>query len=231
MGLPSTPALDIVRMEKFSINTISSLGLSRTPETVLEFIGARPATVELPKMRELPIRADVDAKGGAMPEIPSLGQQLVAEGVTLPRPKPGDVVETKHRLGQPDVLKQITSTEVGHGLELLKPLPSLRLLQPMRTTQAPELELRTPGRLDLDVKTMEALELNVKQMMPPELAEPGVPALPPAGRAPARTSRTVRQELRLPSLSSELRKLRLARWEWELPEWGKGLRKLLEPSL
>jgi hypothetical protein len=37
----------------------------------------------------------------------------------------------------------------------------------------------------------------------------------------------VRQELRLPSLSSELRKLKLARWEWELPEWGKGLKKLL----
>jgi len=37
----------------------------------------------------------------------------------------------------------------------------------------------------------------------------------------------VRQELRLPSLATELRKLRLYRWEWELPEWGRGLRKLL----
>jgi hypothetical protein len=227
MGLPSTPALEIVRMERFSINTISSLGLSREAETVLEPIEARPATVELPKLRDLPIRADVDAKGSAMPEIPSLGQQLVSEGVTLPRLKPGELAVTSPKLGQLDVLKQLSATEVGHGVELLKPLPSLRLLQPMRATQASELELRTPGRLDLDVKTVEALELNVKQILPPELAEPGVPALPPAGRTLARAGRLRPQELRLPSLSSELRKLRLARWEWELPEWGKGLRKLL----
>jgi hypothetical protein len=225
-GSEGIPALDIVRMERLSINTISSLGLSRTPETVLEPIEARPATVELPKMRELPVRVDVDAKGGAMPEIPSLGQQLVAEGVTLPRLKPGDVVEARHRLGQPDVLKQLPATEV----ELLKPLVATTLGQVAHIPQASEPRLRTAEILDVDVKTLERIGFDVKQMLPPELAEPGIPALPPAGRAPARTSRTVRQELRLPSLATELRKLKLHRWEWELPEWGKGLRKLLEPS-
>ena len=93
--------------------------------------------------------------------------------------------------------------------------------------QVPELGLRTPGKLDLGIKVLEALELDVKQMLPPELAEPVIPALPPTTRAPARAGRTARQELRLPSLSSGLMMLRLYRWEWGLPEWGKGLRKLL----
>jgi hypothetical protein len=87
--------------------------------------------------------------------------------------------------------------------------------------------VKTPERLDLAAKQLEALDLDVKQMTPPELQEPGIPALPPAGRTPARAGRTARQELRTPGLTTDLRKLKLQRWEWELPEWGKGLRKLL----
>jgi hypothetical protein len=209
--LQSTPALDIVRMERFSIDTISSLGLSRGAETVSHgglTVGVRVG-----------------------PEIPSTAQQLVTESVTLPHLEPRSVVETRPRLEQPDIVKQLSTTEAKPALELLKQLGVRATWPKAAVTQALELGLKTPGRLDLDVKTMEALELNVKQMLPPELAEPGIPALPPTTRAPARAGRTARQELRTPSLSSELRKLKLARWEWELPEWGKGLRKLLEPSL
>jgi hypothetical protein len=212
--LPSTPALDIVRMERVSIDTISSLELSRPTETVLE-----------------PIEARLGAGLRVRPEVPRLEQQLAAEGVTLPRLKPEDVVETRPRLEQPDVLKQVTATEVRPRLELLKPpaVTAHKVLPKLAT--APQLAVKTPERLDLGVRTLEALELDVKQMMPPELAEPGVPALPPAGRTPARAGRTARQELRTPGLTTDLRKLKLQRWEWELPEWGKGLRKLLEPSL
>ena len=213
--LHSTPALDIVGMERFSIDTISSLGLSRPPETVLEPIEARPGA-------GLRVR----------PEVPKLEQQLVAEGVTLPRLKPEDVVGAGPRLEQPDVPKQVVAAEARPVLELLKPLGVRATLGPrVAVAQASEPRSRASEILDVDVKTLERMGFDVKQVIPPELAEPGVPALPPTTRAPARTSRTVRQELRIPSLSSELRKLRLARWEWELPEWGKGLRKLLEPSL
>jgi hypothetical protein len=208
-GLPSTPALDIVRMERVSIDTISSLELSRPPETVLEPVEARGVGVR------------------AEPEIPRLEQQLVAGGVALPRLKPEDVVGAGPRLGQPDVLKQVTATEVRPRLELLKPPATTTHRILPRLATAPQLAVKTPERLDLGVRTLEALDLDVKQMTPPELQEPGIPALPPTTRAPARAGRVARQELRLPSLSSELRKLRLARWEWELPEWGKGLRKLL----
>jgi hypothetical protein len=221
-GLPLAPALDMVRMERFSINTISSLGLSRTPETVLEFIEARPATVELPKMRELPVRVDVDVKGGAMPEISSPAQRP-ASSITLPHLEPGELAVTSPRLGQPDVLKQLPATEV----ELLKPLATTTLGQVARIPQASEPRLRTAEILDVNVKTLERMGFDVKQMTPPELQELTMPALPPTTRTPARTGRTARQELRLPSLTTELRKLKLHRWEWELPEWGKGLRKLL----
>jgi hypothetical protein len=213
--LHSTPALDIVGIERFSIDTISSLGLSRESETV-------------PRSR-----LTVGVRVG--PETPSpvrQVQQLVAEGVTLPRLKPEDVVGAGPRLEQPDVPKQVVAAEARPVLELLKPLGVRATLGPrIAVAQASEPRSRASEILDVDVKTLERMGFDIKQVIPPELAEPGVPALPPAGRAPARTSRIVKQELRIPSLSSELRKLRLARWEWELPEWGKGLRKLLEPSL
>jgi hypothetical protein len=201
----------IVRMERFSINTISSLGLSRIPETVSHgglTVGVRVG-----------------------PEIPSIAQQPVAGGVILPRLKPGDVVEARHRLERPDVLKQLSATEVGYGLELLKPLGVRATWPRVAVAQASEPRPKTAEAIDVDVKTLERIGFDVKQMLPPELAEPGVPALPPAGRTLARAGRLRPQELRIPSLANELRKLRLARWEWELPEWGKGLRKLLEPSL
>ena len=228
--LPSTPALDIVRMERFSIDTISSLGPSRTPETVLESIEARPATpAELPRMRELPIRVDVDARGSVVPEIPDLALQPVAEGVRLPRPWAPGVVETKPRLGQPDVLKQITAAEARPVQELLKPLLGVRATLGPRATvaQASEPRPRTAEAIDVDVKTLERIGFHVKQMTPPELQELTMPEPPPTTRTQARAGRTARQELRLPSLATELRKLKLHRWEWELPEWGRGLRKLL----
>jgi hypothetical protein len=160
-----------------------------------------------------------------MPEIPGLEQQLVAEGVKLPRLKPEDVVETRPRLGQPDVLKQLPATEAG--LELL-PLGVRATLGPRAAVaRASEPRPKTAETIGVDVKTLERIGFDVKQMTPPELQELTMPTLPPAGRAPARTSRTVRQELRIPGLTTELRKLRLQRWEWELPEWGRGLRKLL----
>jgi hypothetical protein len=206
-GLPSTPALDIVRMERFSIDTISSLGLSRIPETVP--------------------RGGLTVGVRVGPETPRLERQLITESVVLPRLKPEDVVETRPRLEQSDVLRQLPATEVRHGLELLKPqtVTAHKVLPKLAT--APQLAAKTPERLDLATRQLEALDLDVKQMMPLELAEPGVPALPPAGRTPARAGRTARQELRTPGLTTDLRKLKLHRWEWELPEWGKGLRKLL----
>lgn len=228
--LPSTPALDIVRMERFSIDTISSLGLSRTPETVLESIEARPATpAELPRMRELPIRVDVDARGSVVPEIPDLALQPVAEGVRLPHPWAPGVVETKPRLGQPDVLKQITAAEARPVQELLKPLLGVRATLGPRAAvaQASEPRPKTAEAIDVDVKTLERIGFHVKQMPPPKLQELTMPELPPTTRTQARAGRTVKQEPHLPSLGTELRKLRLQRWEWELPEWGRGLRKLL----
>ena len=209
-GLKPTPTPDVARMEGFSIDTISSLGLSRLPETVPEPVGVKPG---------VGVRA--------RPETPRLEQQLVTESVVLPRLEPRDVIETRSRLEQPDVPKQMTVAEVRRGLEPLKPLGVRSTLPKATVAQVQELGLRAPGRLDLGARTLEALELDVKQVLPPELAEPGIPPLPPAGRAPARTGRAVRQELRTPSLATELRKLRLYRWEWELPEWGRGLRKLL----
>jgi hypothetical protein len=206
-ALRPTPTLDMVRMEGVSINTIYSLGLSRGSETVP--------------------RSGLTVGVRAGPEVPRLEQQLMAEGVTLPSLKPEAIAEARHRLEQPDVLKQITSTEVRHGLELLKP-PAVTTYKVLpRLVSAPRFGVKTPEKLDLSARQLEALDLDVKQVTPPELQESGIPALPPAGRTPARTGRTVRQELRLPSLANELRKLRLTRWEWELPEWGRGLRKLL----
>jgi hypothetical protein len=204
-GLHSTPALDIVRMEKVSIDTISSLGLSRRGETVSH--GGLTVGVRVE------------------PETPRLERQLATEGVALPRLKPEDITEARHRLEQPNILKQLQTT--GAGVELLKPLATTthRILPGLAT--APQLAVKTPERLDLAAKQLEALDLDVKQMTPPELQEPGIPALPPAGRTPARAGRTARQELRTPGLTTDLRKLKLQRWEWELPEWGKGLRKLL----
>jgi hypothetical protein len=204
-GLPSTPALDIVRMERISIDTIPSLGLSRPPETVSHgglTVGVRVG-----------------------PEIPSVAQQPLAGGVILPRLEPGDVVGAGPRLEQPDVLKQVVAAGARPVLELLKPL---RATWPrVAVAQASEPRSRASEILDVDVKTLERMGFDVKQVMPPELAEPGVPTLPPTTRAPARAGRAVRQELRPPSLATELRKLRLQRWEWELPEWGRGLTKLL----
>jgi hypothetical protein len=211
-GLPSTPALSIVRMERFSIDTISSLELSRIPETVHELIEARPS---------VGVRV--------RPEVPRLEQQLVAGSVALPRLKPEDITEARHRLEQPDIVKQLQTA--GAGVELLKPLTATTHKVLPRLATAPQLAVKTPEKLSLGAKQLEALDLDVKQMTPPELAEPGIPALPPTRRAPARTNRIEREELRLPSLSNELRKMKLARWEWRLPEWGRGLRKLLEPNL
>jgi hypothetical protein len=210
-GLPSTPALDIVRMERVSIDTISSLGLSRTPETVP--------------------RGGLTVGVRVGPEAPRLEQQLATEGVTLPRLKPEDVVETRPRLEQPDIVKQLPATEVRPRLELLKPLATTTHRILPRLATAPQLAVKTPERLDLATRQLEALDLDVKQMTPPELQEPGIPALPPTTRIQARARRQNKQELRLPGLTTDLRKLKLQRWEWELPEWGKGLRKLLEPSL
>ncbi len=207
--LSSTPALDIVRMERVSIDTISGLGLSRGSETVP--------------------RGGLTVGVRVSPEAPRLEQQLVAEGVALPRLKPEDVIETRPRLEQPDMLKQLPATEVRPGLELqlLKPpvATTHRILPRLAT--APHLAVKTPEKLDLSAKQLEALDLNVKQMTPPELQELTMPELPPTTRTPARAGRTARQELRLPGLTTELRKLKLHRWEWELPEWGRGLRKML----
>jgi hypothetical protein len=111
-------------------------------------------------------------------------------------------------------------------LELLKPLGVARTPR-VAVAQVSEPRSRTAEILDVDVKTLERIGFDVKQMTPPELQELAMPALPPTTRTPARTGRTVGQELRLPSLATELRKLKLHRWEWELPEWGRGLRKLL----
>jgi hypothetical protein len=205
--LPSTPALDIVRMERVSIDTISSLGLSRGSETVP--------------------RGGLTVGVRVGPETPRLEQQLITESVVLPRLKPEDVVGAGPRLEQPDALKQLPATEVRPGLELLKPpaVTAHRVLSRLAT--APQLAVKTPERLDLATRQLEALDLDVKQMTPPELQEPGIPALPPTARIQARARRQDKQELRLPGLTTDLRKLKLYRWEWELPEWGKGLRKLL----
>ncbi|MCC5990785.1 MAG: hypothetical protein LM558_04705, partial [Thermosphaera sp.] len=110
-----------------------------------------------------------------------------------------------------------------------KPLLGVRATLGPRATvaQASEPRPRTAEAIGVDVKTLERIGFHVKQMTPPELQELTMPTLPPTTRTPARTSRTTRQELRLPGLTTELRKLKLARWEWELPEWGAGLRKLL----
>jgi len=212
-GLKPTPTPGIARMEGFSIDTISSLGLSRLPETVP--------------------RGGLIVGVGVGPEVPRLERQ-VAESVTLPRLEPKGVVETI-RPERPGPLEQLSATEARPALGLLKSL-GVRATWPRvvpRATTAQELELglKTPERLDLGIRTLEKLELDVKQVAPPELAEPGIPALPPTTRGQVRARRQDKQEYRIPSLTNELRKLRLYRWEWELPEWGRGLRKLLESGL
>ena len=210
-GLKPTPTPGIARMEGFSIDTISSLG--RLPETVP--------------------RGGLIVGVGVGPEVPRLERQ-VAESVTLPRLEPKGVVETI-RPERPGPLEQLSATEARPALGLLKSL-GVRATWPRvvpRATTAQELELglKTPERLDLGIRTLEKLELDVKQVAPPELAEPGIPALPPTTRGQVRARRQDKQEYRIPSLTNELRKLRLYRWEWELPEWGRGLRKLLESGL
>ena len=206
-GVRSTPVVDVLRMEGFTTDIISS--------------------VELPRFPEATPLGELRAATRGVLETPRKAGQGVLEGVVLPRVELGDVVETKPRLGQPSDLKQLATGAELPGVGLLRQ-PIVHAVEP-KVVGARALwpGLRTPEMLDLGVRTLEALELGVKQVAPPELAEPGIPALPPTTRIQARARRQDKQEHRIPGLTTDLRKLKLYRWEWELPEWGRGLRKLL----